>query len=338
MSQKLKLSPSNVELIESIVTNIEKGTKLLKTILPKLAKVKGSRIPPGMSNEDILSAWEVLNIPEKKVFDRFLSMLSKKNKMEMIKSIAKTDLSFKEGFKLGGDGDGKMVPYNNDDIEEVPQGNKKLFFYANFIGSLMSLILGIVILHLVSENIQAFNVEYELNITLKELITNFKGTVEYMPIAVLGAVTREATNVMRFKILNGCGALSGNTATSLLYSFFGSSDSSACMAGQTVDAITEVAKMNTAKVTTMLNMSWTLSSAGITLITGATTNLGRLLLNKETPLQITNGDEVNGDEQLAIEGGKRKSKRIRKSKKSRKSKKGRKGRKSRKSRKSRRNK
>ena len=335
MSQKLKLSPSNVELIESIVTNIEKGTKLLKTILPKLAKVKGSRIPPGMSNEDILSAWEVLNIPEKKVFDRFLSMLSKKNKMEMIKSIAKTDLSFKEGFKLGGDGDGKMVPYNNDDIEEVPQGNKKLFFYANFIGSLMSLILGIVILHLVSENIQAFNVEYELNITLKELITNFKGTVEYMPIAVLGAVTREATNVMRFKILNGCGALSGNTATSLLYSFFGSSESSTCIAGQTVDAITEVAKMNTAKVTTMLNMSWTLSSAGITLITGATTNLGRLLLNKETPLQITNGDEsfASSEGRLAIEGGKRKSKRkTRKSKKTRKGKKGKKGKKGRKSR------
>jgi len=288
-----------------------------------------------MSNEDILSAWEVLNIPEKKVFDRFLSMLSKKNKMEMIKSIAKTDLSFKEGFKLGGDGDGKMVPYNNDDIEEVPQGNKKLFFYANFIGSLMSLILGIVILHLVSENIQAFNVEYELNITLKELITNFKGTVEYMPIAVLGAVTREATNVMRFKILNGCGALSGNTATSLLYSFFGSSESSTCIAGQTVDAITEVAKMNTAKVTTMLNMSWTLSSAGITLITGATTNLGRLLLNKETPLQITNGDEsfASSEGRLAIEGGKRKSKRkTRKSKKTRKGKKGKKGKKGRKSR------
>jgi len=76
-------------------------------------------------------------------------------------------------------------------------------------------------------------------------------------------------------------------------------------------------------------MSWTLSRAGITLITGATTNLGRLLLNKETPLQITNGDELNGDEQLAIEGGKRKSKRTRKSKKSRKRKKGRNGRKSR---------
>ena len=72
MSQKLQLSPSNVELIESIVTNIEKGTKLLKTILPKLARVKESRIPSDMSDEDILSAWEVLNIHEQKVFDVFL--------------------------------------------------------------------------------------------------------------------------------------------------------------------------------------------------------------------------------------------------------------------------
>ena len=314
---------------KNVAADLKKGTELLKTILPKLEKVKGTRIPPGMSNEDILSAWEVLNIPGKKVFDRFLSMLSKKNKMKIIKYIAETDLSFKEGFKLGGDGDGKMVPYNNDDIEEVPRTPKKLFFYANFIGSLMLLILGIVILYLVAENLQAFNEEYEANVTLKKLITDFKGTIENIPMAVLGAVTREASYVMRYKILNGCSAVSGNTATSLLYSFFGSADSATWRGSQTIEGITEVAKMNTAKITTMFKMSWTLSRAGITLITGATTNLGRLLLNKETPLQITNGDELNGDEQLAIEGGKRKSKRTRKSKKSRKRKKGRNGRKSR---------
>ena len=335
MSQKQQLSSSNLKLVNKIVTNIEKGAELLNEILPKLGKVKGSTIPSDMSDEDILSAWDILNIPEKKGFDRFLSMLSKKNKMEIIKYIAETDLSFKEGFKLGGDGNDKMVPYNDDDTEEVTKGKKKLFFYVHLMGSLMSLILGIVILYLVSENIQAFNVEYDLNITLKELITDFKGTVEYMPIAVLGAVTREATDVMRSKILNGCGAVSGNTATSLLYSFFGSSDSSACMAGQTVDAITEVAKMNTAKVTTMLNMSWTLSSAGITLITGATTNIGRLLLNKETPLQITNGqinEEPKPESRLALtNGGKKKSKRTM-SKKSRKSKKGKRGKNGRKSR------
>ena len=339
MSQKQQLSPSNLKLVNKIVTNIEKGAELLNEILPKLGKVKGSTIPSDMSDEDILSAWDILNIPEKKVFDRFLSMLSKKNKMKIIKYIAETDLSFKEGFKLGGDGNDKMVPYNDDDTEEVPKGKKKLFFYVHLMGSLMSLILGIVILYLVSENIQAFNVEYELNITLKELITNFKGTVEYMPIAVLGAVTREATDVMRSKILNGCGAVSGNTATSLLYSFFGSSNSSACMAGQTVDAITEVAKMNTAKVTTMLNMSWTLSNAGLTLITGATTNIGRLLLNKETrPLPITNEPIDEEQEPIAkkqllalTNGGKKKSKRTM-SKKSRKSKKGKRGKKGRKSR------
>lgn len=338
MSQKQQLSPSNLKLVNKIVTNIEKGAGLLNEILPKLGKVKGSTIPSDMSDEDILSAWDILNIPEKKIFDKFLSMLSKKNKMKIIKYIAETDLSFKEGFKLGGDGNDKMVPYNDDDTE-VPKGKKKLFFYAHLMGSLMSLILGIVILYLVSENIQAFNVEYDLNITLKELITNFKGTVEYMPIAVLGAVTREATDVMRSKILNGCGAVSGNTATSLLYSFFGSSDSSACMAGQTVDAITEVAKMNTAKVTTMLNMSWTLSNAGLTLITGATTNIGRLLLNKETrPLPITNEPIDEEQEPIAekpllalTNGGKKKSKRTM-SKKSRKGKKGKRGKKGRKSR------
>ena len=43
------------------------------------------------------------------------------NKMKIIKYIAETDLSFKEGFKLGGDGNDKMVPYNDDDTE-VPKG------------------------------------------------------------------------------------------------------------------------------------------------------------------------------------------------------------------------
>ena len=90
--------------------------------------------------------------------------------------------------------------------------------------------------------------------------------------------------------------------------------------------------MNTAKVTTMLNMSWTLSSAGITLITGATTNIGRLLLNKETrPLPITN-EPIDEEPLLALtNGGKKKSKRTM-SKKSRKSKKGKKGKNGRKSR------
>ena len=87
--------------------------------------------------------------------------------MKIIKYIAETDLSFKEGFKLGGDGNDKLVPYNDDDTEEVPKGKKKLFFYANLMGSLMSLILGIVILYLVSENIQAFNVEYDIVIEPK---------------------------------------------------------------------------------------------------------------------------------------------------------------------------
>ena len=126
--------------------------------------------------------------------------------------------------------------------------------------------------------------------------------------------------------MRGCTSITGNTATTMLYSFFQSSDSATCIQEQTVEGIRTVANISASEVTTALKMTWRLTAMGGALITGSVGNMGRLLLDKnKSPLAITNGDDT-----ITTTGGKRKSKRkTRKSKKTRKGKKGKKGRKSR---------
>lgn len=325
---------SDKQLISSITEKFEKGLTKLKEILPKLEKVKGSTIPLDMNDEQLLTEWGNLNVPDKTTFDAMLttfdamlSTLNEKDKIEIIRYIAVTDLSLKKGFIMGGDGD-EVVPYENAGvIEEVPREEKKVFFNLNFIGSLMSLLLGIYIMYLVADTLQGLNETYDLNVTSIKLFTDFKGTIEYIPIAVLKVVATDGLAEMRHRIMRGCTSITGNTATTMLYSFFQSSDSATCIQEQTVEGIRTVANISASEVTTALKMTWRLTAMGGALITGSVGNMGRLLLDKnKSPLAITNGDDT-----ITTTGGKRKSRRrkTRKSKKTRNGKKGKKGRKSR---------
>ena len=264
-------------------------------------------------------------------FDAMLSTLRPENKIKIIKYIAVTDLSLKKGFIMGGDGD-EVVPYENADVIEVPREEKKVFFNLNFIGSLMSLLLGIYIMYLVADTLQGLNETYDLNVTSIKLFTDFKGTIEYIPIAVLKVVATDGLAEMRHRIMRGCTSITGNTATTMLYSFFQSRDSATCIQEQTVEGIRTVANISASEVTTALKMTWRLTAMGGALITGSVGNMGRLLLDKnKSPLEIENGES---DGTIAATGGKRKSKRkTRKSKKRQKGKKGKKGKKGRKSRK-----
>jgi hypothetical protein len=315
---------SNETLILSITNQFEVGLTTLKEILPKLEKVKGSTIPSNMNDKQLLTAWDNLNVPDKTTFDAMLSTLRPENKIKIIKYIAVTDLSLEKGFIMGGDGE--LVTTSEGDIEEVPREEKKVFFNLNFIGSLMSLLLGIYIMYLVADTLQGLNETYDLNVTSIKLFTDFKGTIEYIPIAVLKVVATDGLAEMRHRIMRGCTSITGNTATTMLYSFFQSSDSATCIQEQTVEGIRTVANISASEVTTALKMTWRLTAMGGALITGSVGNMGRLLLDKnKSPLAITNGDDT-----ITTTGGKRKSKRkTRKSKKTRKGKKGKKGRKSR---------
>lgn len=317
---------SDKQLISSITENFEKGLTTLKDILPKLEKVKGSTIPSDMKDEQLLAAWDNLNLPEKNIFNKMLSTLRPEDKIKIIKYIAETDLSLRKGFIMGGADE--LVPYDdNKDVIDVPRYEKKVFFNFGFIGSLMSLLLGIYLMYLVAETLQGLNEVYDLNVTRVGLFTDFKGTIEYIPIAVLKVVASDGLVEMRHRIMRGCTSITGNTVTTMLYSFFESGDSATCIQNQTVEGIRSIASTSSAEVTTALKMSWRLTAAGGALITGSVGNMGRLLLDKrEQPQLLTNGES---DSTITTTGGKRKSRRGRKSKKSRKGKKGKKGRKSR---------
>ena len=312
----------NENLSKEIIKNLDSALNLLKKddFSKKLSKVKGVTIPSTMTDEDILNAWDILNIPEKEVFDKMLLLVSKKDRMIILKYIAETDLSMKQGFQLGGQDE--IVPFEKEGaIVEVKRPEKLLFFNYSFIGSLISLLIGIYLFYLVADTLQGFNETYNLNVTITGLFTNFKGTIEFIPFAVLKVITSDAIDVMKYRIQTACTSITGNTVSTMLYSFFESTDSASCIQNQSIAGIQEVASLSAAQITTSLNMAWRLSAMGTMLITGAVSNIGRLLLDKPK-------------ERLAIEdgstGGKRKSKRRgRKSKKTRKGRKGKKGRKSR---------
>ena len=311
----------NENLSKEIIKNLETALNLLNedNFLEKLSKVKGVTIPSTMTDEDILNAWNILNIPEKEVFDKMLLLVSEKDRMIILKYIAETDLSMKEGFQLGGENE--LVPFKEDAIIQVKRPEKLLFFNYSFIGSLISLLIGIYLFYLVADTLQGFNETYNLNVTITGLFTNFKGTIEFIPIAVLKVISSDAIDVMKYRIQTACTSITGNTVSTMLYSFFESTDSASCIQNQSIAGIQEVASLSAAQITTSLNMAWRLSAMGTMLITGAVGNIGRLLLDKpKEPLAIEDGST----------GGKRKSKRRgRKSKKTRKGRKGKKGRKSR---------
>ena len=124
---KEKEPVGNKDLSDEIVKNLETALDLLQKddFSKKLSKVKGVTIPSNMTDEDILNAWDILNIPEKEVFDKMLLMVNKKDKMIILKYIAETDLSMKEGFQLGGQNG--MVPFKEGTID-VKRPEKLLFF------------------------------------------------------------------------------------------------------------------------------------------------------------------------------------------------------------------
>ena len=129
-------------------------------------------------------------------------------------------------------------------------------------------------------------------------------------------------DVMKYKIRTGCAPITGNRISTMLHSFFYLSKTLTCVQDQSIKGIMEVADHTYSQVTTSLQTTMLLSSIGVTLTTGAVRNISRLLLNKESPLAIEDGN--NKDELTISTGGKRKSRRRgRKSKKTRKGKKGR---------------
>ena len=318
MDIRLKDIPkTNNQLINEINSNLTTAIGLLQKTLPILKNVKRTSIPSDMTDVDLLNEWDKVNIPYIDIFNKMLSTFDRKDKINIIKYIAETDLSLKRGLKIGGEG-GELVSNNNDSID-VHKNGKKVFINSNFIGSLISLIIGIYLLYLVTETLQGLNEIYELNITTQGLLTNFKGTIEFIPSAVLKAVSSEGLKEISYSIRRGCSSPTGNTLTTFLYGLWEPSDSADCIRDATLAGLYRTADITSREITMSLKMCWKLASVGTGFLgIGVKTMTEFLLYNKKTILALTDGSNNNGSDNQSV-GGKRKT---RKSKKTSKGKKG----------------
>lgn len=303
---------TNNQLINGIDSNLTTAIGLLQKTLPILKNVKRTSIPSDMTDVDLLNEWDKVNLPHIDIFNKMLSTFNRKDKINIIKYIAETDLSLKRGLKIGGEG-GELVSNNNDSID-VNRNGKQVFINSNFIGSLISLILGIYLLYLVTETLQGLNKIYELNITTQELLTNFKGTIEFIPAAVLKAVSSEGLKEISYSIRRGCASPTGNTVTTFLYSLWEPSDSAACIREATLAGLYRTADITSREITISLKMCWKLAAVGTGLLSvGVKTMTEFLLYNKKTILALTDGSNNNGSDNQSA-GGKRKTRKSKKNK------------------------
>ena len=181
----------------------------------------------------------------------------------------------------------------------------------------------IYLLYLVTETLQGLNEIYELNITTQGLLTNFKGTIEFIPAAVLKAVSSEGLKEISYSIRRGCSSPTGNTFTTFLYGLWEPSDSATCIREATLAGLYRTADITSREITVSLKMCWKLAAVGTGFLgVGVKTMTEFLLYNKKTILALTNGSDNQS------RGGKIKTKKFKKTRKGKKDKRGGKSRKS----------
>lgn len=275
-----------------------------------------------VDDDEILQSFDGLLGQNKSFFDYLIR--TRETKLIIAKYIASVDNTvhlgdFSTTYKMGGTDE--LVPY------EVSRKKKSVYFNKNFCLSILAILLGIMSLYLSVDILNVINEKYTLNITLSGLLTNFKSSIENIPVAIVKTVSVEALEEIKYRVQKGCMASSGNTISTLINSLISTADTSECVMRQTSQAIANVTDLTVDEIKTQIMICHNTARLGITFIIGGGANALRQIRadeNEQKLLAIEYKDQYNMPE--ATIGGKKKSRRNRR--KTKKGKKGKKGRKS----------
>lgn len=311
----MSLNRKTKNIIDKIKANITEAKDVITELYPLWnLKLKPNKIP----KEELLVEFNKLLNTQKdsaKIINHFLSEkerfdlaqhlanvdyaiinISKKNQtVSKIRRKSKTSKTrSRRGRTKGGD----------NSVELVERQEKRVYFDRFLCTSLISIFVGIYLLYLAINELNALNEIHGLNINFTELFTSFEN-IRGIPAAMIKSIGEEVRFDIERRIRRGCMSASGNTATDLINSYLNAQQTTTCIVKGTADGIKNTIDMNSAQLKNTIDMCFTFTSYGLGLIAGGGTYVmsrltgtsipSMLLQDKSPPKRITRGGKGKKD-------------------------------------------
>ena len=123
-------------------------------------------------------------------------------------------------------------------------------------------------IYLSIENLNGLNEAYELNITLVDIFTNFKVTMERLPMALMNSISKEVMYDIENRVRRQCLSASSNIATDAIGAYVNPDNTMTCILEGTMDGMKNTAHVNSAQLKYGLMLCYKLTVTGVGMITG----------------------------------------------------------------------
>jgi hypothetical protein len=157
---------------------------------------------------------------------------------------------------------------DNMEIVEVERQEKRVFFDTKLCGALISILLGILFVYLALKDLSDLSESFNMNISVYDVVTNFKSTIESLPVKLVNSINKEVINDIQYNVRRGCMSASDNTLTDMISAYINPSGTMTCMMEGTKTAIDNTLKTNARQMTNGIDRCYHIITYGFTLLTG----------------------------------------------------------------------
>jgi hypothetical protein len=297
----MSLSKSTQNDMKKLLGNVAKAIHTVNELKPLWnLELKHNKI----SNEELLDEFDNLLRSNEDVNKIITHCFDKKGRAKIAQYIADVDYTLHSGTfiinegksrksKTGRKRKGKTKGGDNSDensdensVVLVERKEKKAFFNFSFCVSLLSVLTGIILIYLAIENLNGLNEAYELNITLVDIFTNFKVTMERLPMTLMNSISKEVMYDIENRVRRQCLSASSNIATDAISAYVNPDNMMSCMLEGTMDGMKNTAHVNSAQLKYGLMLCYKLTGAGVSMITGGGTYVLARLTGSSRTLSI----------------------------------------------------
>lgn len=296
----MSLSKSTQNDIKKLLGNVTKGIHAVNELKPLWnLELKHNKI----SNKELLEEFDNLLRSNEDVKKIITHCFDKKGRAKIAQYIADVDYTLHSGTFIINKGksrtsktgrksrSSKGKTKGGDDSDEnslvvVEREKKKAFFNFSLCVSLLSILIGILLIYLAIENLNALNETYALNINFVDLFTNFKATMESLPGALMKSISKEAMYDIEYRVRRGCMSASSNTVTDAIGAYINAEDTMTCMMESTTDGIRNTVQINSLQLKNGILLCHKLTVAGVSMITGGGTYVLARLTGSSRTLSI----------------------------------------------------
>jgi len=321
----MSLSKSTQNDMKKLLGNVTKSIRAINELKPLWnLELKHNKI----SNEELLDEFDNLLRSNEDVNKIITHCFDKKGRAKIAQYIADVDYTLHSGTfiinegksrksKTGRKRKGKTKGGDNSDensdensVVLVERKEKKAFFNFSFCVSLLSVLTGIILIYLAIENLNGLNEAYELNITLVDIFTNFKVTMERLPMTLMNSISKEVMYDIENRVRRQCLSASSNIATDAISAYVNTDNMMSCMLEGTMDGMKNTAHVNSAQLKYGLMLCYKLTGAGVSMITGGGTYVLARLTGSSRTLSIKD----SSSRRAIMRGGNKKNKTKKKNK------------------------